>query len=148
MPSSLSMRKTFFKSLDLDFTGKNVVDLGSGWGHLVVGMAKKYPGSRVTGYENSLLPFLFAFFLKGKLSLRLLWQDFFKADLTEQDVVLCYLCPYSMKKLAPKFLKELKEGSTIISLVFALPGWKASRVVYANDLYKSPIYFYEKNGQT
>lgn len=144
MPSSLAMRKTLFASLE-DCSGKRIVDLGSGWGHLIVGMARKFPKAFVTGYENSPLPFLFSFLLKGKLPVSVKMQDFFTADLKAADVVLCYLCPYSMEKLGDKFTKELPESAQVISLVFAIPGWKPDKVIYADDLYRSPIYFYKRN---
>ncbi len=143
MPSSIAVRRALFKNIG-DMSGKNIVDLGSGWGHLAVAMARKYPKALVKGYENSPLPFLFSFFLKGKLPLSVHYKDFFSISLKEYDVVLCYLCPFSMEKLDKKLEEELSDKTLVVSLVFALPGWKPDKVIYADDLYKSPIYFYRK----
>ena len=49
--------------------GVTVVDLGSGWGNLVINFAKKYRNHHVVGYELSLLPFLFSRLLKFALKL-------------------------------------------------------------------------------
>lgn len=142
MPSTVNMRRAFFRHLS-DQNGKKVVELGSGWGHLAVGMAKKYPRSQIVAYENSPLPWLFSFFLKGKLSVKTLYADFFSQDLKEFDTVVCYLCRYSMSRLKSKFSKELKPGTEVVSLVFAIDGWEPETTVYADDLYRSPIYFYK-----
>lgn len=143
MPSSMAVRKALFKHLD-DLSGKKIVDLGSGWGHLVVSIARKYPTARIKGYENSPIPFIFSFLLKGKLAVSVAMKNFFKANLEEADVVVCYLCPYSMERLESKLAVELPDGASVVSLVFALPGWKPDKVIYADDLYRSPIYFYKK----
>ena len=43
-----------------------------------------------------------------------------KVNLSRADVIYCYLMPKFLKKLAPKFRRELKPGSRLISIGFPL----------------------------
>ncbi len=51
-------------------------------------------------------------------------KNIFKADLTKADVVYCYLMPELLKKLAPKFKRELKKTARLVSVSFRVPGLK------------------------
>jgi hypothetical protein len=45
----------------------------------------------------------------------------FNKDLSEADVVMCYLMPDALKKLEEKLKKELQSGTRVISNRFAFP---------------------------
>ena len=60
------------------------------------------------------------------------------------ELVVCYLFPGGMEKLKPKLEREVKPGAIVISNTFAISGWKATEILFASDLYRSPIYIYEK----
>lgn len=119
-----------------------VVELGAGWGTLLVPLAKQRPDERVIGYENSWLPY-FVLKLRRRPNMELYCQDFWKADLSASGLVVCYLYPAAMAKLRVKFEKELKPGTVVMSHTFAVPGWTPVSVLRANDLYRTPIYRYE-----
>ncbi len=53
--------------------------------------------------------------------LKLYMRDFFKADLSEADVVFCYLFPKIMEKLEGKFKTELRSGARVVSYGFRMP---------------------------
>jgi hypothetical protein len=53
-------------------------------------------------------------------------KDFWKADLSQADVVAIYGLHPIMKDLGTKMMKELKPGSLVLSNVFAIPGWRPS----------------------
>jgi hypothetical protein len=48
-------------------------------------------------------------------------------DLSEADVVTCYLLPETNKKLEDKLLKELKPGTRVISNTFLFPKVQQSK---------------------
>ena len=137
MPSSSQAKKAIYSLLPIEVDG-TVYELGAGWGDILKELASRYP--RVKGYELSPLPWAVSY-LRTKKCLR---QDFFEADLSDASLIICYLYPGAMRKLKLKFEKELKPGTWIISNTFQIPGWEPSRILYLRDLYKTPIYLYEK----
>ncbi|WP_299794931.1 class I SAM-dependent methyltransferase [uncultured Shewanella sp.] len=147
MPSSAKAYHAISRLLD--DTGKGAIyDLGSGWGTLVIRIAKSHPERQVIGYELSLFPYLMSRLVKrlmGLKNLKLYRQDFLRADLNEASVLVCYLYPDAMCKLA-----QLIEHQThnlkpdfVISNNFALPYCKPDRLIRINDLYRSPVYRYD-----
>ena len=123
-----------------------IVDLGSGWGSLVIRIAKKYPQRKIVGYELSFLPWLISKLLKNLLGLNNLTlhrTDFFKVDLSNASVVVCYLYPGAMKKLSDKLHAENNTINFLISNNFSLPTWKPYKTIQIDDFYKSTVYLYK-----
>ncbi len=123
-----------------------ILDLGSGWGHVVIRLARRFPNRPVHGYELSLLPWATSVLLKHLLrldNLTLHRQDFFIATWPQQSVLVCYLFGSAMSKLAERL--QVNEDSTqaVISNNFALPGFTATEKNHISDFYRSPIYYYE-----
>jgi ribosomal protein L11 methylase PrmA len=58
--------------------------------------------------------------------------DFLDHDFSEATVILCYLFPEALRALKPKFERELKPGTRIVSEVFTVPGWKENMVKEIN----------------
>ena len=58
--------------------------------------------------------------------------DFLEQDLSEATVILCYLFPEALRALKPKFERELKPGTRIVSEVFTVPKWKENLVKEIN----------------
>ncbi|MBN1223908.1 MAG: class I SAM-dependent methyltransferase [Candidatus Aminicenantes bacterium] len=103
-----------------------VYDLGCGDGRIVITAAEKYgargvgididpqrikeseEGARAVGVED-----LVKFYL----------GDAMKLDVSEATVVALYLLPESNAILRPKFEKELKPGTTVITHNYRIPGW-------------------------
>jgi len=142
MPTSVKVRKTLFSSLPHLKQGK-VVDLGSGWGHLIFPLAKRYQTCQVIGYENSPIPYFFSFFMNYASNLKIVRKDFLKVSLQDVDLVVCYLFPKMMERLKGKFKEELKPGTKVISHTFVIPGWMPTQIIKVDDLYCSKIYLYE-----
>lgn len=103
-----------------------VYDLGAGDGRFVMTAAKRY-GVRALGFEISVLPYLVA-----QLRIRLAglgrlasmrYQDFYHQSLSEATVVVCFLTPGAMARLGPKFRRELRPGTRVLSYAFAIAGW-------------------------
>jgi ribosomal protein L11 methylase PrmA len=47
-------------------------------------------------------------------------KDLFKEDLTNASVIIVYLVPKTLDKLLPKFKKQLKKGTRIVSFRYDL----------------------------
>jgi 16S rRNA A1518/A1519 N6-dimethyltransferase RsmA/KsgA/DIM1 with predicted DNA glycosylase/AP lyase activity len=144
MPSSSKAYNEMMKLVDVTGTG-SIIDLGSGWGNLVIRIAKKNPKRQVVGYELSLLPWLTSTILikvLGLQNLTLYRQNFYNANLSGASVLVCYLYPEAMEKIKNKLLLEQPNIDFLISNNFSLPSWQPYKVILANDFYHSPIYLY------
>ena len=107
--------------------GEIVYDLGCGDGRVLQAVVKQTQ-ARAVGFEISLLPYIFAkvrsLLSSGSSRVRVNYKDFFKTDLSVADVILCFLTPYAMAKLASKINSELKPGARFLTYAFPLPNRK------------------------
>ncbi len=96
-------------------------DLGCGDGRIAVIAARKYQ-ARVVGIELNPLLWLWCQLIITILGLRgrvkIILGNFYNLDLSDADVVACYLLPNTNKKLESKLLDELRPGTRVISNTF------------------------------
>ena len=95
MRSSGKACQAMLASIDRPVNGP-LIDLGSGWGTLVIALARKYPHHQVIGYELSWLPWLVSSVRKYSLrlgNLTLYRQDFNKTELGNSSTLFCFLSP-------------------------------------------------------
>jgi len=126
--------------------GQKLFDLGCGDATFLITAEKKY-GIEAIGFELSLAAMIISrlnvFFKKSKA--KIYYQDFFKADISQADVIFCYLFPSVMNRLSEKFKKELKPGAKIYSLAFAMSDWPGAKMIYLDEeKKKGKFYIYEK----
>lgn len=101
-----------------------VYDLGCGDGRILFYLSKIQNKAKYIGIENSTFPFILSrigAFYNEKISknkVEILKEDFFKHDLSEATHIFTYLFPSVMDDLLPKFDKELKPGTRLVSLSF------------------------------
>ena len=122
-----------------------LIDLGSGWGTLVIAVARKYPHQQVIGYELSWFPWLVSIIRKYSLrldNLTLYRKDFKNAELSNASILFCYLSPGSMVALHKKLNHEQLNEILIVSNTFALPSCQPTKVIRLKDVYQTPIYVY------
>lgn len=95
-----------------------VYDLGSGEGTALLIAAKEFKATGV-GVEIDPLRFLFSkliFKINGLSNkVTVIRGNLFNQDISKASVVFVYLVPKTLEKLLPKFKKELKKGTRIIS---------------------------------
>lgn len=150
MPSSLKAKKALLALIPKDLKG-HIYELGAGWGTLAFPLAERFPQNPIIAYEKALIPYLFCrlrLWLHPLPNLHIKCKDFYQEDLADAGLIVCYLYPGAMSKLAPKLQKKLLSGACIISNTFALPNWKAEKVVELDDLYRTKIYLYQTTKRT
>ena len=104
--------------------GEVLMDLGAGDGRLLIEAKRACPGITARGYE--LIPLIWLIgrvrILISKQQVRLHLGNMLYCNLHDPDVVFLYLFPSIMERLTPKFTRELRPGTRIISYMFRLPG--------------------------
>jgi len=127
-------------------TGEKVYDIGCGDGRMVYLAAKKY-GADATGFELSPLVYVTArirhFLWRSKA--KILFANFKKRDLSNADVIVCYLLPDTLARLQEKLDKELKKGSRVVSYAFPIGNWTPAHREERNPAKNiAPIWVYVK----
>lgn len=126
--------------------GEELVDLGAGDARIVAIAAKDF-GADAIGYEIAILPYFLGHIriltkgLGGRAKLK--YRNFFKQDLSSADVICAFLTPQAMKKLKPKFEKEVKPGARIVSYAFSVPGWQPTKIDKPSKK-TTAIYLYQR----
>ncbi len=152
MPSSKKARDAVFQLVTAvgdDFNAKTLVDLGSGWGSLVIRLARVYPDRQVVGYELSPIPWFVSLCIAKCLGLNnliLKRRDYLEVDFPDDSILICYLYPEGMKALEDKLLSMSVDSDAahryLISNNFALSSHTPQKTIQLDDFYQSPIYLY------
>ena len=126
--------------------GQRVYDLGCGDGRFVYIAANQY-GAKATGIELSPIVYLLAkvrqLFWRSKAQIR--FGNFKFYDLSDAEIIFCYLLPETLKKIQPDLDKQLKPGTKIYSYAFTIPNWKLIEKEDRNAKKNlAPVYIYEK----
>ena len=123
-------------------------ELGAAWGSLALPLARVFPDRQIIAYEVSTIPWLFLR-LRVRFSrlnnIEVVRGNFFRDNLGQAAVVVCYLYPGSMVRLSTKLKSELSPGTVVVSNTFSLPGWEADQQTQLNDLYQTKIYRFVMN---
>jgi ribosomal protein L11 methylase PrmA len=121
--------------------GSRFCDLGAGTGRTMI-IARKEFGLQVTGFELSPPLFLISKinFLLNRTKNTLRMKNFYSQNLRENDAIFCFLTSQAMEKLRPKFEKELKNGTIVISYAFEIKDWKPKKVLSGRCPGKTFIY--------
>ena len=103
--------------------GDVIYDLGSGEGTALSVAAKEF-GARGIGVEIDPIRYFFSLLvlkingLSGKVIIKR--GNLFDENISEATVVFVYLVPRTLKRLVPKFKKELKRGTRVVSYVYEI----------------------------
>ena len=126
---------------------RRVVDLGSGYGTLVLAVAQRCPRAVVTGYEVSPVPYLISklrVWLARLPNASIRYGNCFDVQLDQVDLALCYLTRKPMARLREKLEVELSLGAELICHTFAVPDWEPIEFIQAKDLYHTRVYRYAR----
>jgi len=110
--------------------GDVLYDLGCGDGRFLITAVNEFNVERAVGYELNKHLYEVAEDNVAKSGLidqiRIESGDFMEADFSEATIITLYLTTSGNAKLRPKFIKELKPGTRIISHDFPIMGWTPS----------------------
>lgn len=111
-------------------SGRAVIyDLGSGWGSLVIALARAFPDADIRGIELSPLPFWISRLrTRAMPHVRLHRGNFHDADLADAQALTCYLMIKPMPKIAALLDHTLAPGTPVVSISF----WFRGRAVAAS----------------
>lgn len=100
------------------------IDIGSGFGGLVLELAARRPDSRIEGIELAPLPWLVSVLRARCSGSRAQFRrgDYLSLNFAEYDVVFAYLSPAAMPSLWEKAHSEMRTGSLLLSFEFIIPG--------------------------
>ncbi|MEH6526880.1 MAG: class I SAM-dependent methyltransferase [Sneathiella sp.] len=118
------------------------VDLGSGLGGTLRYLASQSAENQFYGVESAPLPFALSWCLgkfSGNHNLKFRYRDIWKEDLSEFDIVYCFLSPVPMARLFAKAQAELKPGSLFISNSFEVPDHTPNKIVTVKDGRKTEL---------
>jgi hypothetical protein len=122
--------------------GDTVYDLGSGDGRIVIAAAKDF-GANGVGVEidKDLIDESIRNAQEAGMEgmVRFVQEDFYQVNLGDATVVTMYLLPNLNVRLSPKFLKELKPGSKIVSHRWEMGKWKPDKTLKA---YGATVYLW------
>ena len=148
VPTSMKQVRRMLEAAKLK-KGMVVYDLGSGDGRLVHTAAKEH-GAKAIGYEYSPFVWLWAKFLGlfWRSGAKLKFGNFWSKDISDADVIVCYLLPHSMKLMEEKLIPKLKKGTLIISHAFAIPDKKVWRKLpRVREEKLGPVWIYKVSAQ-
>ncbi len=149
VPTPMAQVRRMLKEAQLK-KGMVLYDLGSGDGRLVHVASKEYQVKAI-GYEFSPLVWAWskclALFWRSGASLR--FGNFWKKDLSDADVIVCYLLPHSMQEVRRKLLSQLKPGTLIISHGFKMEEIEVWRhLPFDREKKLGSIWIYKIKGET
>ena len=111
-----------------------VIDLGSGYGRLVIEAAKRGIRARGIEYNPDMVELSRRRAIQSRVSDRaeFIEGDLFEADLSEATVITMFLLNTINIKLRPSLL-ELKPGTRIVSNTFNMGDWVADSTARGDD---------------
>ena len=102
-------------------------DLGAGDGRVLIIAAKEF-GSKAVGLEVGPMQIVVSWLrvlLNGiRHKVQIEAKNYYKADLSEADVVYVYATSREVRKLAPLLKSQMKPGSRLISISADFPEWE------------------------
>ncbi|MEX1995299.1 MAG: hypothetical protein WD887_00780 [Candidatus Saccharimonadales bacterium] len=126
VPTIKKARMDALELLDLK-PGQLVIDLGCGDGRFLISAAKR--GLKAEGYELNPLLVAYAWLVtrRYRKQVRVVWGNFWKADLSKADGVFVFLLDRFMQQLDDKIQKDSKgKNLKLASHAFKIPGHKSA----------------------
>lgn len=147
VPFYMTNRQTWKAIGDLVAREKagSVADLGSGTGGIVTFLAKAHPNVRVDGYETAPLLTLISKLLVAisrRPNAAIRYKSLWDADLSQYDLVYCFLSPVPMPGIYQKAKAEMRKGTWLVSNSFAVPGVTPLEILQVDDARHTKLFLY------
>jgi predicted RNA methylase len=114
-----------------------VYDLGCGDGRILIIAVKEFNVKKAVGIEKDPERYKIAIENVKENGVEdrvvVINDDFFNVDISEATIVTLFLLTSVNEALKPKFEKELREGTRIVSHEFRIPGWKEKKSITIRD---------------
>jgi len=121
--------------------GFRFLDLGCGTGSLLTDFARARPDGSYHGIETAPVSFLLSCWrARSASAVSVAWDDFWRADFAQYDVVYAYLSPQPMARLWQKAQREMQPGSLLVSNTFAIPGVEPTHILPVGDRLNSTLF--------
>ena len=108
---------------------ETLYDLGAGDGRVLFIAAREF-GARAVGIEVGPIQCALIWLritangLANQIQIK--WENFYKANLREADVVYIYATSTEITKLAPHLAAQMKQGARLVSISADFPEWEPS----------------------
>lgn len=143
LPTPRKTMETMLEEVDLK-PGQILYDLGCGDGRFIRMAARKYQANAI-GIELNPLVYIYAKIKSwGRKNEKIMCKDFRKIDLSDADVVICYLIPKTMVLIEEKLQAELKKDAKVVSHGFKFKNWQAYNMLNPKNRGSGKVYFYKK----
>lgn len=120
------------------------IDLGCGFGDLLMYIANHRPNGKLEGVEIGVLPFLVAYIRSlGKKNISIKLKSIWSISLKPFDFVYAFLAPPPMKELFEKCKKEMPSDSMLLVNCFPVPGIEPNSVENLSE--RSRLFTYAIN---
>jgi cyclopropane fatty-acyl-phospholipid synthase-like methyltransferase len=143
--STFSHLKDMMKDLDLK-PWSRFIDLWCGNGSTLRRFSSQYPTLTYAWIDINMLAIR-----RWKVMISYQWlqniqlkkQDIYTVDLTQYDVIYCFLMPSEMNRIQEHFNKHLTDQHTVICAAFKLPDREPTHTV-ADKKWTKKIFVYKK----
>lgn len=127
--------------------GFRFIDLGCGPGGSLLGLARQFPLAQFVGVETAPLSFAIAWLRALRQpNCRIRYENLWRTDLSQFDVVYCFLSPAPMAALWAKALQQMPAGSWLLSNSFEVPGVPADQRIELHDWRQSLLLLWRMPG--
>ena len=135
LPTLKKQAETALDLLDLD-EGQTLYELGCGDGRVLRLAVKR--GLKAVGYELNPLLVVIAWLrtLRYRKNVKVIWGNFWQADLSQADGVFVFLIERFMERLDEKMKQRGGKPIKLVSYAFKIPGKKAAAEKDGLYLYK------------
>src|SRR3990167_7866108 len=123
------------------------VALGCGPAGSLLSLARQFPRAQFVGVETAPLSFVIAWLRAlPRSNCRIRYENLWRTDLAQFDVVYCFLSPAPMARLWAKAQAQMPAGSHLVSNTFEVPGVPADRQVELHDWRNSRLLLWQMPG--
>jgi hypothetical protein len=123
------------------------VDLGCGPAGTLLWLARRFPRAQFVGVETAPLPFVIAWLRAlAQDNCRIRYENLWRTDLAQFDMVYCFLSPAPMAALWTKAVAQMAGGTWLVSNSFEVPGVPADQQVELHDWRRSRLLLWRMPG--
>jgi hypothetical protein len=69
----------------------------------------------------------------SKSKIKLIRKNIFNTNISDANMIYCYLIPTMMPKLAEKIKRECRPGTIVVSYMFSIPGLQVLKITQAGE---------------